>query len=559
MRRIQIFRVSVLLLFAVSSAREARAQATLPGKLAPAPTQNAQSLPADPLGRETPHGAVMGFLRAAQEENWLLAAEYFQPAPMRRHGPTEQRQELAQELNAILNQKFGPFLDSLSRDSQGRLDDGLPANQEKVGNFRGENADFQLLLVRQPDDRGSQLWYISRPTLEDVPRIYDSLRLGRIEKKLPRVLVENRPLAMPLWQWLAILAAMPIAFALGWFFALLGKLALKAYRGSRGLAPLPHAGRSRFGPGALLIAILFHYIAVYLIGASLLYRQYYSRAIWILLVAGFYWAVTRTTKILARHLGEKLSARGKYAERTFISLVRRTLNAIVLVFVILVVLKTLGVNVTAALAGIGIGGLAIGLGAQKTFENLLGGISILSDGALQVGDVARIGDQTGVVEDIGLRSTKIRTADRTLVSIPNGTVATATLENYRWRDKILSKHTVRLRYDLAPDHVRYILGKLKETLENNPKIEPGSSRVRLVRFADFAFEAEVFAYILERDYNAFLVAQEQLLLSITEVVEKSGTTFASSQAALVVETGWKRPEASPEAVAGGPGPSRKST
>ncbi len=483
----------------------------------------------------------MGFLRATQDGNWALAAEHFQPTSGRHRSSSEQQQELAQQLNDILNQKFGPFLDSLSRDPQGHLDDGLPANQEKVGEFRGEGGDFQLILIRQEDEHGRQLWYISRQTLEQVPTVYDSLRLGKIEKKLPRVLVTNRPLAMPLWQWLAILLAIPVALGVGWLLAQLGRLALEGYRRSRGLAPLPKPGRSRFGPGTLVIALLLHYVAVYAIGASLLYRQYYSRAIWILLLFGLYWAVARTTEVLSRHFGERLAARGKYAERSFISLIRRTLNAVILVCVILLVLRTLGVNVTTALAGIGIGGLAIGLGAQKTFENLLGGISILSDGALQVGDVARIGDQTGVVEDIGLRSTKIRTADRTLVSIPNGTVATAVLENYRWRDKILSKHTVRLRYELAPDHLRYILSQIRETIGRNPKVEPGTSRVRLMRFADFAFEVEVFAYILERDFNAFLTAQEELLFSITEVVEKAGTTIASSQATVVVESDWRRP------------------
>lgn len=523
---------------------EARAQNPV-AKPAPAqpPGSNTQNTaPPDALGRETPHGTVLGFLRAAQDENWPLAAEYFQPPGARRRSLSEQQQELAQQLNAILNQNFAPFLDSVSRDPQGRLDDGLPANQEKVGEFHGNSNDFQLLLVRQEDEKGRQLWYISRQVLEQVPAVYDSLRLGRIENKLPRYLVERRPLAMPLWQWLAILLAMPAALALGWLFARAGQLALRTYRRSRGLAPLPWAGRSRFGPGTLLVAILFHYIAVNLIGASLLYRQYYTRVVWILLVIGFYWAITRATKVLARHFGEKLSARGKYAERSFISLIRRTLNAVILVFAILLVLRTLGVNVTAALAGIGIGGLAIGLGAQKTFENLLGGISILSDGALQVGDVARIGDQVGVVEDIGLRSTKIRTADRTLVSIPNGTVATATLENFRWRDKILSKQTVRLRYELAPDHLRYVLSQVRELLNRNAKVEPGTSRVRLTRFADYAFEVEVFAYLLERDYNAFLAVQEELLLSITEIVEKSGTTIASSQASVVVEPNWRRPE-----------------
>src|SRR4029077_5802383 len=125
------------------------------------------------------------------------------------------------------------------------------------------------------------------------------------------------------------------------------------------------------------------------------------------------------------------------AERSLASLGQRVLNVLIFLVIGLIYLNLLDVNVTAALAGLGIGGLAIGLGAQKTFENLLGGISILTDKAIVVGDPCKIGDQAGTVEVIGLCPTRIRTEERTVVSIPNGTVATASLENFKFRDKIL--------------------------------------------------------------------------------------------------------------------------
>jgi len=201
------------------------------------------------------------------------------------------------------------------------------------------------------------------------------------------------------------------------------------------------------------------------------------------------------------------------------------------------------VNVTAALAGLGIGGLAIGLGAQKTFENLLGGIAVLTDKALQIGDVCRIGDQRGTVEDIGLRSIKLRTEDRTVVTIPNGTVATAVLENLRQRDKILFRQTVRLRYDLSSEHLRYFLEEIRSILKQSNRVEDASSRVRLLRFAEYAIEVEVYAYILVRDFADFLAIQEQLLLSIVEVVERTGAAIAlPSQATLVTQDAWIDPE-----------------
>jgi MscS family membrane protein len=534
-----------LLFIAAGAASIATAQLSglLPAQTVPQPGAASATTPPDPLGRETPHGTIVGFIRAAQEEKYSIAALYFQPASGHRHPSAEQQQELAEQLLAILNQRFGPFLDSVSRDPQGRLDDGLPADQESIAAGRGEASGFVVLLVRIEDERGRRLWYISQKTLDEVPKVYDSLRYPQLEKRLPKFLLEFRPLGVPLWQWLAVILLFPVSWLLAWPLLLLVRFVANRFFSSRdpGLAPISPI--PKFGWGTFLLALPIHYVLVNFTGISLLYRQYYRRVVWIVLIFGFYWALTHVTKLIAERMGRELSQSGRMAERSLVSLARRLLNAFVFVMVGLIALSTIGVNVTTALAGLGIGGLAIGLGAQKTFENLLGGIAILTDRALQIGDLCRIGDQTGTVEDIGLRSTRLRTQDRTLVSIPNGTVATAVLENYRWRDKILCRQIIRLKYDLESDHLRYVLQQMRAVVDANPKIEPKTWRVRLLRFADYAYEVEVYAYVLERDYNAFLAVQEEMILKLIDAVEQAGTTVAlPSQASIVLEDHWNTPE-----------------
>src|SRR5260370_2061301 len=153
-----------------------------------------------------------------------------------------------------------------------------------------------------------------------------------------------------------------------------------------------------------------------------------------------------------------MTSRGMHGERSLLSLTGRVLDVAIFFLIALLVFRdVLGWNLTAALAGLGIGGLAIGLGAQKTFENMMGGISILTDRAVLVGDACRIGDQRGIVEDIGLRSTKLRTEERTLVSIPNGTVATATLENFPLPDTISFRPLLPLPHYLPPNHPPHAL------------------------------------------------------------------------------------------------------
>lgn len=501
------------------------AESQIPGLTSSAPA--AQAASADPLGRETPRGTVMGFLRAAQDENYSIAVQYFQPAPSRRHARIDEEQDLAAQLLAVINQKMlASSLESLSRDQQGRLDDGLPPNQELLTGVREGSGSFSIQLIRADDDHGGKIWLISRKTLDTIPEAYDSLQFSELEKKLPAPLTKNRFLYMPLWQWLAILLGVPVAIAIGWALSLIPRLALRYYRKRNAVTELPPIRLFHIGPGTLLLSAFVHYIFVFMIGASIVYRQYYRRVLWVFLAVAAYWLITRITRDVSARIISRLTASGRMGERSVVSLARRVLEVFAFIVIGLIALSSLGVNVTAALAGLGIGGLAIGLGAQKTFENLIGGISILTDKALQIGDACRIGDQRGTVEDIGLRSTKLRTEERTVVTIPNGTVANAVLENFRQRDKILFRQAVRLRYDLSPDHVRYALQELRATLKQNNRVEDASSRVRLLRFVDAGMDVEIYAYILVRDYADFLALQEELLLSIADTLERSGAGVA---------------------------------
>ena len=156
----------------------------------------------------------------------------------------------------------------------------------------------------------------------------------------------------------------------------------------------------------------------------LLYVQYYGRVVRILFVVALYWLISSITDEAVARIEVRLPAERQASAHSLLALGRRVWKVLVALVLLLIVLKSFGFDVNSALAGIGIGGIALGLGAQKTLENLFGGVSVLSDGTIRVGDFCKIGDQVGTVEDIGLRATRIRTNARTVVSIPNGAVAT---------------------------------------------------------------------------------------------------------------------------------------
>jgi MscS family membrane protein len=531
----------VLLALATTGAIRSSAQETSRPTTQAAPTSPAPFTDPSSLGRETPRGTVIGFVRAAQAENYDNAVQYFD---IRRRSSPVPEQELAAQLLAILNARFAGSLDSITNDPTGRQDGGPPREQVVVGGTRGLSESFPLYLVHVDVARGTKVWLISRQTLDQVPEVYDSLRFPQLEKRLPRFLVKVRPLGMPLWQWTSIVLFAPVALLLGWLMALLLRLAFRRIRRGLGQPTPPMGPIRRLGPSAVLGAVIIHYYFVYLIGASILYREYYRTFLLILLAFALYWAITRLTYWISLHMWNRLTSRGRYAERSLVSLTRRVLDVAIFFAIALVIFKDVfDWNVTAALAGLGIGGLALGLGAQKTFENMMGGISILTDRALLVGDACKIGDQRGIVEDIGLRSTKLRTEERTLVSIPNGVVATAILENFRLRDKILFRQTVRLRYDLSPDHVRYVVEQLRQVLGHNAKVEESSARVRLLKLGENAIELELYAYIAVREYREFLAVQEELILRAMDVLESSGAAVAlPTQTTMVTRDAWVDPQ-----------------
>lgn len=506
-------------------------------------TSSTPAIPADPLGRETPRGTLLGFIKAAQEEHYAVAIEYFQLPPNRRRHSEQDDEELAAQLLTIFNQKFSGALELTSRDPVGRLDDGLPPDQERITGALGATDKLPVLLVRLEDLQGRKLWYFSRATLDHVPEMYDLLTFPEIEKQIPKTLVTHRLLFMPIWQWIAIVVFLPVALLGGRLITIVVAFLVNQSRKARSKPPLAPQGFFQVDPITLTIAIVSHYIFVGYIGTSLLYRLYYRHLVWIFLAFDFYWILTRITRAISSRIGASLTKRGMLAERSIVSLIRRFTEVFIFLLVTLLVLRNLGVDVSTALAGVGIGGLALGLGAQKTFENMFGGVSILFDKVIQIGDTCRINNQTGVVEDIGLRSTRLRTGERTLLSIPNGIMASAVVENLRFRDKFLCQQTIRLRYDLSPDHVRYVLGQIQNLLIEDPKVEDSSARVRFLRFAEYALEVEIFCYILEPEFTAYLATQEQLFLKIMDTIEKAGAVVAlPTQTTFVTQDSWIDPQ-----------------
>jgi MscS family membrane protein len=204
----------------------------------------------------------------------------------------------------------------------------------------------------------------------------------------------------------------------------------------------------------------------------------------------------------------------------------RLLTIVVLLYLAIAAAEAFGVPVAPLIASLGVGGLAIALAVRPTLENILGGFTLFADKPVRVGDFCLYGDKKGTVEEVGLRSTRIRSLERTVVTVPNAEFSQMQIENFTLRDRMLFQTTLGLRYETTPEQLRYVLAKLQDLLIAHPMVSPDPARVRFVGFGAYALQVEMFAYVQSADYNAYMGVLEDLNLRIMDVVEEAGTGFA---------------------------------
>jgi MscS family membrane protein len=477
----------------------------------------------DPLGRATPNGTLFGLLQAVQSDKLDVAAQYLQLSSSKRQtiGP-----ELASQLKQVLDRGFVGSLKAVSTNPEGTAQPGLPSNKERIGTLSVGDSEVDVILAHVDDPEGpGKIWLFSQETLNRIPELYESLQSQEVERHIPTSLVRTQFLGMSAWQWLAMLLGIPLSAGVGWILLQILAIPRRIWERARNLPRNPAISALK-DPVWVTLAVIAHGLIVSALRLPLIHRHYYYRASGIVFIAALAWVILRfLTWILEEYRNRKL-ARGTADTGTLFILSQRVAKTVIVIIAGLAILSVLGLDLTTALAGLGIGGLAIGFGAQKTIENLFGGASVLADEVIRVGDSCNFAGRVGTVEDISFRSTRIRTVERTELSIPNGTLGTMNIENLTRRDKILFNPTLGLRFETTPDQLRYVLAECRRLLYEHPKVETASARVRFAALLESSLSLELFSYVLTKDFAEFTAIREDLLLRIMDIVAQSGTGFA---------------------------------
>jgi MscS family membrane protein len=404
--------------------------------------------------------------------------------------------------------------------------DGLPRNVEQIGFVPAAGGVRQPVRLTRAVVDGETLWRFSRATVTRIPAWYASLGNRWMLENLPPALLRPGPLELLWWQWLALPLVIAVAVLVGYVLGRMLRFAFgRIVRRTR--SDWDDAIVRRLGPpvtaalACVAVGVLLPFLGLYAPAADAVYRG--LRAAFLIV---FFWAAWRTVDVVSDVALRSHWAHGSAASRSLIPLGERVAKAVIVAMAAVAALSLLGYPVASLIAGLGLGGLALALAAQKTVENLFGAFSLGVDQPFRVGDFVKIEDFVGTVEDIGLRSTRFRTLDRTLITIPNGRLAEMRIESFTVRDRMRLAAIIGLAYGTTPDQMREVLTGFERVLRAHPKIWPDAVVVRLSAFSASGLDIEVMAWFQTPDWGEFQRIRQEILLQFMDVVERAGASIA---------------------------------
>lgn len=517
--------LSFCLLFAIDMGGQTDNRQTRP---------NEPETPRDSLGRTTPRSTVLNFLATAQKGDYANAARYLNTRERGNEAAT-----LAEQLFTILDRYLPAKLNKISDEPEGSLTYPADPDRDLVGSVSIEGDNLDILVDRIDRGKAGWIWLFSSKTLTSVPDFYETISTVRPESVIPRVLVDTRFATIPIYEWLAAVLVLPLIYlALGIVGSLISRLAGAARRRFGHRSDLPNPDCMPTPVRLLILAAVIHW-ALSRLTLSLFARQFWSVAALTITIGGSVWLVILLNGVVETRIRLRFDRKHLPGTLSILRFVRRLFDVMAVFIGALVLLHHFGVNVAAAVAGLGVGGIAVALAAQKTLENVIGGVSLIFDQTVRVGDWLKLGETFGAVEWIGLRSIRIRTLQRTVISVPNGQVASATLESFSSRDKFWFHHVVGLTYETTAAQLRSIINTLIQMLIGHERIDIGTVRVSFLRFGESSLDVELFAYVLAEEVNDFFAIQQVLLLRIMETVEAAGARIAFPSRTLYLANGYQ--------------------
>jgi MscS family membrane protein len=407
--------------------------------------------------------------------------------------------------------------------------------------WRIPHTEIVIARVAKGEQAGEFLF--SPTTLQRLPEFYEKVRdrpykpgaweglhaffttMG-VPRYIPWKLTDRLPLwakaqvwDQAFWRWIVFAVAL---------LAVLGPLTIAFYwiRRRVDIHPIRRFARSLVLPVSVILAVWFLGFVSDAINITGQARDVIAIVLGAMRFLALAWSILLIGELIVEIIVASPRFKTRSLNEAVIRLTARMLALVTATLVVVYGAQLLGLPVVPLLAGLGVGGLAIALAAQPTIENLIAALTLYADRPVRVGEFCRFGDALGTVEEIGMRSTRIRTLDHTVLSVPNAEFAKGRVENYSARRKVWYHPRMRLRYETTPDQVRYILVEVRKLLYAHPRVLPDPARIRFVGFGEYSLDLDVFAYVDTGDYGEYLEIAEDLNLRIMDIIKAAGTELA---------------------------------
>ena len=482
-------------------------------------------IPAD-LSLTSPRDAATTFADLARQGSYSEAAFTLDLSSLPKAKQKKRGKRLARRLALVLKRVHMGGYGGLSNDPTGAPETGVPLDEEVVARTKLDGEEHQIRLRRVQRADAPAVWVYSAATVAQVDPLYEQLGYGWAGDYLPPLFFDWEVLDVQLWQWLGLLGLALVALIFGFIASFFTRKLLLRLATFTSWDWDDDIVAAMNGPLRLSYWVLGYVIGLPFLALADQADGFMLAGCMLLGIMAAGWFLMRVTDMVGDIMLRIFKDRDDDMIVAMVPVARKIVKALIVAIVVIFALQNMGMDVGSLLAGLGIGGLAFALAAKTTLENLLGGITIAFDRPFKVGDYIQVGSMSGTVEDLGLRSTRIRTAGRSIITVPNGQMVDSKVENFAPRDRVLLDTTLGVQYDTSPDQIRYIIDEFKRYLLQNEMVYPEGWRVRFKGYGPSSQDIEVRCYVTTNSFADFTAHREKIYFDLGEIVAAAGAEFA---------------------------------
>ena len=440
----------------------------------------------------------------------------------------EDKIELATELRKVLDARGllvvyeeipnNPnYSDSLSGLNQYILFDELP----------------EVYLVRQDGN-----WVFAAATIEQIPALYRATFSSSVEALIDILpeWSENEWFGVEIWQYLAVFLWLLIGFILKKIFEFVLDNYIRRITTKTRFTWDDDLLDSVHKPAGFIFLMGFFLLSYTNLQLSVTVNLYLSKILSIAIAAGFVWLFYNLADVFSKYLLVVTSKTETLLDDQLVPLIRKTLRVFIVVMGVILILQNNGYNVASLIAGLGIGGLAVALAAKDTLANFFGSITIFADKPFKIGDWVKLAGVEGTVEEVGFRTTRIRTFYNSLVSVPNATISTTEIDNLGMRKYRRFKTILNLTYSTSPEQMEAFVEGIKAIVKANKHFRQDYYEVHFNAMGSHSLDVLVYVFFEVPDWSTELQQRHNFLLEILRLAKEVGVEFAFPTQTLHVDS-----------------------